>query len=43
MEQKSDQQLAEDHTQTQSEAQDALAQFWPKVAEEIKAIGTVSC
>lgn len=34
-------QSAEDPNQAQSEAQLALAQFWPKVMEEIKSVGNV--
>ncbi|CAG9859969.1 unnamed protein product [Phyllotreta striolata] len=37
-EDKSDTQCVDDQSQTQSEAQQALNQFWPKVMEEIKAI-----
>ncbi|KAJ8925348.1 hypothetical protein NQ315_009178 [Exocentrus adspersus] len=37
-EDKSDSQCVDDQSQTQSEAQQALNQFWPKVLEEIRAI-----
>ncbi|KAJ8962513.1 hypothetical protein NQ318_000903 [Aromia moschata] len=37
-EDKSDSQCVDDQSQTQSEAQQALNQFWPKVIEEIRAI-----
>ncbi|KAJ8934515.1 hypothetical protein NQ314_013298 [Rhamnusium bicolor] len=37
-EDKSDSQCVDDQSQTQSEAQQALNQFWPKVLEEIKSI-----
>jgi len=42
LDQKNDQQAAsDDQSQTQSEAQAALQQFWPKVMEEIKSIATM--
>lgn len=41
-EDKSDSQCVDDQSQTQSEAQQALNQFWPKVLEEIRAIRNVN-
>lgn len=43
VDQKSDQQASsDDQSQTQSEAQAALQQFWSKVMDEIKAITIVN-
>lgn len=39
--QEKNEQSADDPNQAQSEAQLALAQFWPKVMEEIKSVGNV--
>jgi len=42
VDQKNDQQASsDDQSQTQSEAQAALQQFWPKVMDEIKSIATM--
>lgn len=38
---KNDPQCVDDQSQTQSEAAQALNQFWPKVMEEIRAIRNV--
>lgn len=40
-EEKSDAQCVDDQSQTQSEAQQALNVFWPKVLEEIRSIRNV--
>jgi hypothetical protein len=41
-EDKTETQCVEDQSQTQSEAQNVLNQFWPKALEDIKAIRNVS-
>lgn len=41
-EEKSDAQCVDDQVQTQSEAQQALNVFWPKVLEEIRCIRNVN-
>lgn len=40
-EEKNDAQCVDDQSQTQSEAQQALNVFWPKVLEEIRSIRNV--
>lgn len=40
-EEKTDAQCVDDQSQTQSEAQQALNVFWPKVLEEIRSIRNV--